>query len=161
MVLWGIHKVLKCMLECSLNFLTGGLRLGDSQRGHVSKELKNLVSPWLLSGLCVWKDAEVGGAALTGNWIVENPPPRWEVSYGEKTPECGMNLEPVTKNGVTQREKNKYYILTWDLERWYWRIYLQGRNRNADIENELVDTGGKERVGWLARVAWKHMHHHA
>ena len=35
-----------------------------------------------------------------------------------------------------------------------------GSNDEADIENRLVDTVGKEREGWTEIVAWKHMHHH-
>ena len=85
-----------CMLECSLISSLGDSDLEISQRGHVSKELKNLVSPWLLSGPCDRKDDEVGR----------------EVPHGEKTPACGMNLEPVIQNGVSQKEKNEYYILT-------------------------------------------------
>ena len=32
------------------------------------------------------------------------------------------------------------------LEKWYWWTYLQGRNRDTDGENSLVDTvgGGKD-----------------
>ena len=36
----------------------------------------------------------------------------------------------------------------WNLEKRYWWTYLQGRNRDTDIENELVDTVGAERMGW-------------
>ena len=32
----------------------------------------------------------------------------------------------------------------WNLEEWYWWTYLQGRNRDADVENRLVDTTGGE-----------------
>ena len=27
-----------------------------------------------------------------------------------------------------------------NLEKWYWRAYVQGRNGNADVDNELADT---------------------
>ena len=38
----------------------------------------------------------------------------------------------------------------WTLEKWYRLTYLQGRNREADIENRHVDTveGGNGRGGW-------------
>ena len=29
-----------------------------------------------------------------------------------------------------------------NLEKWYWQTYLQGRNRDTDVENELVNTAG-------------------
>ena len=32
----------------------------------------------------------------------------------------------------------------WNLEKLCWWTYLQGRDRDADIENRLVDTAGKE-----------------
>ena len=37
----------------------------------------------------------------------------------------------------SQKEKDKYHILKyiyiWNLEKWYWRIYLQGSNGETDI----------------------------
>ena len=35
----------------------------------------------------------------------------------------------------------------WNLEKWSWWTYLQGRNRDADRENGLVDTMGKVEGG--------------
>ena len=35
----------------------------------------------------------------------------------------------------------------WNLEKWYRRTYLQGRNRDADVENRHVDTGGEGEGG--------------
>ena len=57
-----------------------------------------------------------------------------------------MNLEPIIQSEVSQKEKYKYCILmqTNNLERWYWRIYLQGSNGEKDIQNTLMDgEGGK------------------
>ena len=60
-----------------------------------------------------------------------------------------MNPEPIIHSEVSQKEKDKYskaYIQ--NLEKWYWRIYLQGSNRETDIENRLMDMGrGGERGG--------------
>ena len=41
-----------------------------------------------------------------------------------------------------EKEKQILYINTyiWDLERWYWWTYLQGKNGDTDVENGLVDT---------------------
>ena len=36
----------------------------------------------------------------------------------------------------------------------------QGSNRDADIENILVDTVGEQRMGQTERAAWKHTHRH-
>ena len=39
------------------------------------------------------------------------------------------------------------------LEKWCWWTYFQGRNRNADVENGLVDTVGKEGgMKWGSRI---------
>ena len=42
------------------------------------------------------------------------------------------------------------------LEKWYWRIYLQGSNGETDVQDRLKDTGrGKERLRCKERVMWK------
>ena len=65
-----------------------------------------------------------------------------------------------TEWSKSEKEKEIWYINTyiWNLEKWYWLTYLQGRNRDTAIESRLVDTAGKERVGQIERVALKHMH---
>ena len=43
-----------------------------------------------------------------------------------------------------------------NLEKWYWRIYLQGSNGETDIDNTLMDVGrGEKRVRYMERVTWK------
>ena len=45
----------------------------------------------------------------------------------------------------------------WNLEKWYSLIYFQVRNRDADLEDEGVDTArGKEGAGWSERAALPH-----
>ena len=59
----------------------------------------------------------------------------------------------------SEREKQISYIniCIWNLEKkWYWWMYLQGRSRDADIENRLWTQREKERVEWIERVALKH-----
>ena len=61
-----------------------------------------------------------------------------------------MDLESVIQSEVSQKEKNKYHILThicgiW--KNWYRRSYLQSRNRNTDVENKRMDTKGEGGVG--------------
>ena len=48
----------------------------------------------------------------------------------------------------SEREKQILYIsiYMWNLGKWYRRIYVQGRNRDTDMENGLVGTG-KGKVG--------------
>ena len=47
-----------------------------------------------------------------------------------------MNLEPIMQSSVSQRKINTS-AYTWNLEKWFWWTYLQGRNRDADIEKGL------------------------
>ena len=43
-----------------------------------------------------------------------------------------------------------------NLEKWYWKIYLQGSSGETDIENRLMDMGrGEERVRCMDRLTWK------
>ena len=55
-----------------------------------------------------------------------------------------MNLEPVIQSEISQKEKNKYHInaYIWNLEKWYRWTYLQGTNRDADVEDGPVYTAG-------------------
>ena len=55
-----------------------------------------------------------------------------------------MNLEPAIQSEFkSEKEKWISYITAyiWNLENWCWGTYLQGRNRDSDIEKGLVDTG--------------------
>ena len=46
---------------------------------------------------------------------------------------------------VSQKEENISYIKAyiWNLEKWYWWTYLQGKNGDTDIENRLVGAVGE------------------
>ena len=67
-----------------------------------------------------------------------------------------------TEWSESEREKQILFINTyiWKLEKWYWWSYLQGRNRNPDIENRPVTQQGKVRMGWIGRTVLKHIHYH-
>ena len=63
-----------------------------------------------------------------------------------------------TKWNESQRERLIQYSNTyiWNIEKWYWRIYLQGNSGKSDIENRLMDMErGEERVRCMERVTWK------
>ena len=57
----------------------------------------------------------------------------------------------------SEREKQTSYSIAyiWNLEKWCWWTYLQGRNRDPDIEDRPVDTAGegKGRMNWENDVA--------
>ena len=58
-----------------------------------------------------------------------------------------MNLKPVAQSEINQKEINQITYINaciWNLEKWYWRIYLQSSNGKIDIENRLMDMGGAE-----------------
>ena len=51
---------------------------------------------------------------------------------------------------ANQKEKKQILCINtyvWNLGRWYPWTYLQGRNRDTDIENRLVDTAGEGEGG--------------
>ena len=54
-----------------------------------------------------------------------------------------------TKWSKSEREKQISHInvYIWNLEKWYWWTYLQGRNRDIDVENGFVDTVGEGEGG--------------
>ena len=63
-----------------------------------------------------------------------------------------------TEWSKSEREReisyNNAYI--WSLEKYYWKIYLQGSSGEKDIDNRLMDTErGEERVRYMLRVTWK------
>ena len=70
--------------------------------------------------------------SLTTRFKIPGPP--WHYHIKRNTFESvlmrWMNLEPIIQSEVSQKEKDKYRILTdiWNLEKCYWRIYLQGSN---------------------------------
>ena len=61
-----------------------------------------------------------------------------------------------TEWNKSEREKQISYVNTymWNLEKWYRWTYLQGRNRDADVENGRVDTEGEGKSGmnWEIRI---------
>ena len=69
-----------------------------------------------------------------------------------------MNLELMIQWSKSERER---YLLhfnayTRNLEKWYWRIYLQGSNGETHIKNRLMDMGrGEKRVRCMERVTRK------
>ena len=63
-----------------------------------------------------------------------------------------------TEWSESERERKIPYsnIYIQNLEKWYWRIYLQGNSGETDIENRLMDMGrGEERVRCVERVTRK------
>ena len=49
----------------------------------------------------------------------------------------------------SEREKQISYInvYIWNLEKWFWWTYMQGRNGDVDLENRSVDTVGEGKGG--------------
>ena len=73
-----------------------------------------------------------------------------------------MDIETVIQSEVSQKEKNKYCILThicgiW--KNWYRQSYLQSRNRDTDVENKRMDTKGEGGVGWIGRLGLTYIHY--
>ena len=76
-----------------------------------------------------------------------------------------MDLESVIQGEVSQKEKNKYRRLTHiygilKKKKRSWRTQGQDRNKDADVDNGLEDTGkGKGKLGQSERVAWTYIHY--
>ena len=69
-----------------------------------------------------------------------------------------INLEPIIQNEVSQKEKDKYHILTNIKESR--KIILKNlfTGQQLRTENRLMDMGrGRERVRCMERVTWKLM----
>ena len=64
-----------------------------------------------------------------------------------------------TKWNKSEREKQILYInaYIWNLGKWCWWTYLQGRNRDSERIDWWTQPG-KERVGWTEGVALKYIH---
>ena len=63
-----------------------------------------------------------------------------------------------TELSESERERYISYSNTHieNLEKWYRRIYLQGSNRETDIEYLVMDMEtGEERMRYMQRVTWK------
>ena len=54
-----------------------------------------------------------------------------------------------TEWSESEREREILYSNAYiqNLEKWYWRIYLQGNNGETDIENRFMDMGRVEERG--------------
>ena len=90
------------------------------------------------------------------------------LSYNEEhicvsSNEVGEPRACYTDWSKSERERQISYInaYIWDLERSYWRAYVQGSKGNTDIKKRLLDTvGGGEGGIWLARIVLKHIYYH-
>ena len=72
-----------------------------------------------------------------------------------------LNIELVIQNEVSQKEKNQYLVLMYiymESRKMVLMNFLQGRNRDADIENRLWTQQGKERVLRIERGELKHIY---
>ena len=71
--------------------------------------------------------------------------------------------EPRTYYTECSKSENKLsHINTyiWNLEKRYWWTYLEGKNRDTDVEDRCTDTEGKDRVEQTQRRALPCAHHH-
>ena len=70
-----------------------------------------------------------------------------------------MNLEAIIQSEVSQKEKDKYCILThiyMGSIRMVLKNLFAGQHGETDLENRLMDLGrGEERVRCMERVTWK------
>jgi len=84
----------------------------------------------------------------------------WAAVYG--VAQSRTRLKQLSSSSSALKNWPILYInaYIYNLEKWYWWTYLQGRNTDADVENGLIDAVGKGRRGWIERVALTYMHYH-
>ena len=77
--------------------------------------------------------------------------------------EMWLDLETVIQSEVSQKEKNKYRMLTHIYGSKKKKMVLMnlvaGHNKDTDIENGLEDTVGEGKLGRSERVAWTYIHY--
>ena len=113
-----------------------------TQNSH--KEKINWVDEWIKKFWYVYT-MEYYSALKKNIWVSPNEADEPKACY--------------TEWSKSEREKQISYINTY-LEKWYWWTYLQGSNRDTDIENELVDTEGQGGLEWIEKVALTYIHYH-
>ena len=47
----------------------------------------------------------------------------------------------------------------WNLERWYWKPIYRAAMEQQTERGDMWTQKRKERVGWIERTAWKHIHY--
>ena len=72
-------------------------------------------------------------------------------SRGSSRPRNQTGMSYIVGRFFTSWNINAYI---WNLGKWYWWIYLQGRNSNTNVENRLVNTvgEGEGRMNWETRI---------
>ena len=73
-----------------------------------------------------------------------------------------MNLEPIIQSEVSQKEKDKYCILTHNtyiqnLEKWYCRLNLQvsSREKPPSLVAQMVKHLPTMQVTWVQSLGWE------
>ena len=109
----------------------------------------------LFAAVRAWKQPR---CPLTGEWIKK----LWYIytreyysaikrNTFESVPMRQMNLEPIIQSEESQKEKEKYHILT----HIYGTKNLFAGQQWRSRQNRLMDTGRRqERVRWMERVTW-------
>ena len=73
----------------------------------------------------------------------------------KRSMQAPLHSVPPTQQQATA-DPRLHHTYIWNLEKWYWRIYLQGNSGETDIENRLMDMGrGEETVRCMERLTWK------
>ena len=69
-----------------------------------------------------------------------------------------MNLEPMIQIELSQKEKDKYHILThiYGIQKNGTEEFIYRAAMEKERENKLMDMGiGEERVRYMERITWK------
>ena len=88
-----------------------------------------------------WMDKEDVVCICNGIFLNHNKEQTWVI--------CSEVDEPTACYTEWSKSEKEKYIKAhmWNLGKWYWWTYLQGRNGDIDIENRLVNTAGEGEGG--------------
>ena len=94
-----------------------------------------------------WVDTEIVAHIYNGMLLSYKKKEREHIWFS--TNEVNEPRAYFIQQKMSERERQILYIDTgiWNLERWYWWIYLQGSSGDTDIADRLMDTLGEGEGG--------------
>ena len=121
----------------------------------VAQMVKNLAAMWKIQAQSLNSEDPMEKEMVTYSSVLA-----WRIPWTKKPDGLlSMGSQGVRHDWATElTDWLNAYI--WNLKKWFWRTHLQGRNRNTDIENRLVDTvgEGEDRLNWESSIDLRNYH---